>query len=83
MLADWCGILKSNLKFKEMKGNIILIKKDLPLLEKICEDRFNGTYRIKETHKLAYTIEIDFGDIQDVFSLGQILESEKWASTCS
>ena len=66
-----------------MEGNIIIAKDALESFEKVCEDRFNGTYKIKETHELGYVITVKFSDIQDVFSLGQILEQERLTSTCS
>jgi len=59
-----------------MKGNITISKDSLEIFIKICEDRFNGTYKIKETHDLGYIIEIEFSDIQDVFSLGRIFEGD-------
>ena len=60
-----------------MEGNITIAKNALESFKKVCEDRFNGTYEIKETHKLGYVITLKFIDIQDVFSLGQIFEQER------
>lgn len=59
-----------------MEGVIIVSKKRFLNFENVCEDRFNGTYKIEEEFVLAYKVRIFFKDIQDVFSLGQIYNQE-------
>lgn len=59
-----------------MTGNIIVTKTNIKTFERVCEDRFNGDYKIIKEHQLAYIIHITFCDIQDVFSLGQIFTQE-------
>ncbi|WP_044403382.1 hypothetical protein [Lacinutrix sp. Hel_I_90] len=61
-----------------MDGNIIVTKTNFKAFEKVCEDRFNGDYEVFEEHELAYIVNVVFTDIQDIFSLGQIFEQEKF-----
>jgi hypothetical protein len=59
---------------EKLKGRIIVGKEDLDVFKEVCEEMFSGTYKIAEELKYSYYIDLEFGDIQDVFSIGQIFE---------
>jgi hypothetical protein len=61
---------------EKLKGRIIVGKEDLDVFKGVCEDRFAGTYEIAEELKYSYYVDLEFGDIQDIFSLGQIFEQD-------
>lgn len=60
-----------------MTGTIIVSKTSFEHFKNVCKDRFNGDYEVFEEHELAYIVHVVFTDIQDIFSLGQILEQER------
>ena len=59
---------------KKLKGRVIVGKEDLDVFKEVCEEMFAGTYKIAEELKYSYYIDLEFGDIQDIFSIGQIFE---------
>jgi len=65
---------KNMSKKEKLKGRIIVGKEDFEVFKSVCEEMFAGTYEIAEELKFSYYVDLEFGDIQDIFSIGQIFE---------
>ena len=62
---------------KKLKGEIIVGKEEFKAFKKVCEELFSGTYKIKKRLKYSYLVDVECGDMQDLFSIGQIFEQYK------